>query len=91
MNAGSDDDPKRSKRVSGDPLWVQRRRYVGARISALRDRRGLSVEQLAELVGLMTGEMTAVESGRCGVTFECLIDIANALNVSASELVDGMM
>lgn len=91
MNAGSDDDPKRSKRVSGDPLWVQRRRYVGARISVLRDRRGLNIEQLAELVGLRAGEMVAVESGRRGVTFECLIDIANALDVTASELVDGMM
>ena len=70
---------------------MQRRRYVGARISNLRDRRGLSVEQLAELVGLREAEMVAVESGRRGVTFECLIDIANALGVSASELVDGMM
>lgn len=35
--------------------------------------------------------MTAVESGRRGVPFECLIDIANALEVTASELVDGMM
>lgn len=84
-------DPNRSKRISGEPLWVQRRRYVGARISLLRDRRGLSVEQLARLVGLGSSELTAVESGRRGVTFECLIDIANALEVSASELVDGMV
>lgn len=91
VEAVSGDDPNRSKRISGEPLWVQRRRYVGARISVLRDRRGLSVEQLAQLVGLRIGEMRAVESGRRGVTFECLIDIANALDVSASKLVDGMM
>ena len=91
MNAGSDDDPKQSKRGFGDPLWTQRRQYVGARIASLRERRGLNIKQLAELVGLRAGEMVAVESGRRGVTFECLIDIANALDVSASELVDGMM
>jgi len=84
-------DPNRSKRTSGESMWEQRRRYVGARISVLRDRRGLSVEQLAGLVGLRAGEMAAVESGRRGVTFECLIDIANALDVTASELVDDMM
>jgi len=33
--------------------------------------------------------MAAVENGRRGVTFECLIDIANALDVTASRLVDG--
>ena len=49
------------------------------------------MEQLAGLVGLRAGEMTAVESGWRGVTFECLIDIANALDVTASELVEGMM
>jgi hypothetical protein len=49
------------------------------------------VEQLAGLVGLRAGELTAVESGRRGVPFECLIDIANALEVTASELVEGMM
>lgn len=91
MDAVNGGDPNRSKRTSGEPVCEQRRRYIGARISVLRDRRGLSVEQLAGLVGLRAGELTAVESGRRGVTFECLFDIANALDVTASELVEGMM
>ncbi|QVI27350.1 helix-turn-helix transcriptional regulator [Mycolicibacterium neoaurum] len=68
----------------------RRRRYVGSRITRLREARGLSLEELAQRVGLLAGVMKAVESGRRGVTFECLIDIANALGVTASELLEGM-
>ncbi|BBY73207.1 hypothetical protein MPRF_01060 [Mycolicibacterium parafortuitum] len=68
----------------------RRRRYVGSRITHLREDCGLSLEELARRVGLLAGVMKAVESGRRGVAFECLIDIANELGVTASELVDGM-
>ncbi|QVI30710.1 helix-turn-helix transcriptional regulator [Mycolicibacterium neoaurum] len=71
-------------------MSARRRRYVGSRITHLREDRGLSLEELGRRVGLMAAVMKAVESGRRGVTFEGLIDIANELGVTASELVEGM-
>jgi transcriptional regulator with XRE-family HTH domain len=84
------DNPDPSTRASRATLSAQRRRYVGSRVMALREQRGLSLEDLGSRVGLSAGVLKAVESGRRGVTFECLIDIANELGVAASDLVEGM-
>ena len=65
--------------AGGTRLSVQQRRYVGSRITRFREHRGLSLEELGQRVGLSAGVLEAVESGRRGVTFECLIDIANEL------------
>jgi transcriptional regulator with XRE-family HTH domain len=56
----------------------------------LREARGLSLEELGRRVGFLPGVLKAVESGRRGFAFECMIDIANELGVTASEPVDGM-
>ena len=71
-------------------LSGQRRRYVGSRISRFREQRGLSLEELSARVGLSSCVLKAVERGRRGVPFECLIDIANELEVTAAELLEGM-
>lgn len=71
-------------------LSERRRRYVGSRITRFREQRGLSIEDLGQRVGLSYGVVKAVENGRRGVTFECLIDIANELDVAPAELLEGM-
>jgi transcriptional regulator with XRE-family HTH domain len=83
-------NPNPSTRAGGATLSAERRRYVGARIARFREQRGLSLEELGQRIGLSFDVMTAVESGRRGVTFECLIDIASELDVTASELLRGM-
>ncbi|WP_395308026.1 helix-turn-helix transcriptional regulator [Mycobacterium sp. AMU20-3851] len=87
VNEGETDPSTGSGRAG---VSERRRRYVGSRITHLREDRGLSLEDLGRRVGLLAGVMKAVESGRRGVTFECLIDIANELGVTASELIEGM-
>ncbi|WP_152515855.1 helix-turn-helix domain-containing protein [Mycobacterium sp. ZZG] len=90
MGEVNEGEPDSSTRTGRAGVSERRRRYVGLRITRLREERGLSLEELGRRVGLLAGVLKAVESGRRGVTFECLIDIANELGVSASELVEGM-
>lgn len=90
MDEVDDDNRDQPTRASRATFSAQRRRYVGSRIVSLREERGLTLEDLGSRVGLSTGVLMAVESGRRGVIFECLIDVANELGVAASDLVDGM-
>lgn len=90
MDEPEGDNPAPSSRAGGTSLSAQRRRYVGSRITRFREHRGLSLEELGQRVGLSAGVLEAVESGKRGVTFECLIDIAIELDVAASDLVEGM-
>ena len=66
--------------------WERRRATVGKRIRELRVERGLTQEQLAHLSGVTRPILNSVENGRRGLLFERLYDIADALNVPASEL-----
>lgn len=88
-NGGQGSD--RSCSNVGAQLSAQRRQYVGTRIARLRAQRGYASEQLADLAGLSLDELEEIESGRRGVVFERLLDIADALDVTGAELVDGMM
>ncbi|MGA5536834.1 helix-turn-helix domain-containing protein [Mycolicibacterium nivoides] len=90
MDEADAENPAPSPRAGGTSLSAQRRRYVGSRITRFREHRGLSLEELGQRVGLSAGVLEAVESGKRGVTFECLIDIAIELDVAASDLVEGM-
>lgn len=80
----SQDDPKRVA------AWQRRRRQVGTRIQQLRIERGLTQEQLALLSGVSRNVLMDVEHGRRGILHERLFDIAKAVGVSASELLDGI-
>ena len=90
MDEVDGDNPDPSTRADRKTPSARRRRYVGSRITRFREDRGLTLDELSRRVGLSTGVMEAVESGRRGVTFECLIDIANELDMAASDLVEGM-
>lgn len=67
--------------------WEQRRRAVGQEIRKVRHERGLTQERLAELCGVDRTLLVAVESGRRGLLYERLFDIADALNVPVAVLV----
>ncbi|MBR6235077.1 MAG: helix-turn-helix domain-containing protein [Spirochaetales bacterium] len=64
---------------------------IGLRIRKYRLRSGKSQEQLAEMAGLSRSHISYIENGRKAVSLEALVDISNALEVSADEfLVDNM-
>lgn len=66
--------------------WERRRASVGRRIRELRQKRGLTQEQLALKSGVTRPILNEVENGKRGLLFERLYDIAEALDVPASEL-----
>lgn len=57
------------------------RKRLGARITALREEKGLTHEQLAEQAGLFVGELVRLEKGRNNIKLADLIAVANALDV----------
>lgn len=57
------------------------RKHIGARITALRQEKGLTHEQLAEQAGLFVGEIIRLEKGRNNIKLADLISVANALDV----------
>lgn len=67
--------------------WNQRRRAVGENIRRLRIERGLSQRTLADSSGMDRTVLIAVELGRQGLLYERLFDIADALEVPMTELV----
>ncbi|GAA1463531.1 helix-turn-helix domain-containing protein [Williamsia maris] len=67
--------------------WIQSRALVGARIRALRIERGLTQEALALESGVTRNILIQVEHGKRGLLYERLFDLADALEVSVSDLV----
>lgn len=59
---------------------------VGAKIRQLRRLRGLSQEQLAEMVGNSQKHMGQVERGEVNVTIDILTAVAAKLSVDVGEL-----
>jgi transcriptional regulator with XRE-family HTH domain len=62
------------------------KKQLGAKIKRLRQKRGLTQEQLAEKVDIATRTLSGVETGENFVTAETLEKFLTALNVSISEL-----
>lgn len=60
---------------------------VGARIRDLRTDRGLTQEDLADLVGVRQGAISEYETGRKGMMLATAVTFADALGVSLDELV----
>ena len=61
--------------------------HPGKKIRELRFRRGLTVQQLAELSGLSKGFISQVENERTSPSLATLRDLARALNTSVAYLV----
>ena len=61
---------------------------LGRAIAAMRAERGLSRRTLAELAGISYPYMSEVENGTKRMTVDRLMDIAIALNVGPSRILD---
>ena len=59
---------------------------IGQRIRAVRKKRGLTQEKLAELVEAGTTHISHIETGNTIPSIKMFIAIVNALDVSADEL-----
>jgi transcriptional regulator with XRE-family HTH domain len=60
---------------------------VGPRLRALRKRRGVTLERLAEATGISVSTLSRLESGRRRPTLELLLPLARAHRVPLDELV----
>src|SRR5437762_11975779 len=61
--------------------------HLGKKIRDLRFRRGLTVQQLAELSGLSKGFISQVENDRTSPSLATLRDLARALDTTVAYLV----
>lgn len=61
---------------------------VGPRLRALRQQRGTTLTQLAELTGISVSTLSRLESGSRKPTLELLLPLARAYQVALDELVD---
>ena len=64
---------------------------IGPRIKAARERKGITQESLAEIVNLSPMHVSVIERGVKPPKLETLIKIANALDVSADELLQDVV
>lgn len=64
------------------------KRLFGLKVQALRRRRGLTQEGLAEAVGKSVDTISNIERGAGSPRVETALDIANTLGVTLAELFD---
>ncbi len=62
------------------------KRQFGAKVKRLRQKRGLTQEQLAEKIDVATRTLCGIENGENFVTSETLDRMLNVLDISSSEL-----
>jgi transcriptional regulator with XRE-family HTH domain len=68
----------------------QQLRGLGQRIKQLRTERGWSQEEFAEICGVHRTYMGHIERGEKNLSFGSIARVANALDVSLSELFKGL-
>ena len=61
-------------------------KLVGQRIRAIRKKRGMTQERLAELAEISPQHCSGIETGAAKGSLPALVKIANALNASMDEL-----
>lgn len=66
------------------------RRQLGSKLRELRAAKGLTQEGLAEAVGKTVEHISYLERGARSPSFEILLDLADALDVSPSVLLSGI-
>ena len=64
---------------------------IGKRIKSAREKKGMTQEQLAELVNLSPMHVSVIERGNKLPRLETLINIANILDVSADLLLQDVV
>ena len=60
--------------------------FIGARLKEARIRKNMTQEQLANEVGVVVTHISHIETGNSVPSLKTLIDIINALDCSADEL-----
>jgi len=61
-------------------------KLIGKNIKAARKRKKLTQERLAEIIDKSSCYISYIETGKKQLSLETLIDIANALSVSADDI-----
>lgn len=69
-------------------MTVAKKRPLPDRLRAIRQRRDLTQAELAEKVGVFQTAISQFEQGRAQPSIETLYRIAEALGVSAAELLE---
>lgn len=69
-----------------DPLSLA----LGERIVALRDGRGLELQELAALIGMDANYLWRVERGRQNLSFRNVARFARAFDLTLSQLLEGV-
>lgn len=64
---------------------------LGSKVKAIRQKRGLTQAQLAELVDCSNTYICLLEKGAKCMSLDMFIYVANALNVSADELLQDLL
>ena len=59
---------------------------LGSKIRRYRERKGLSQEELAEMIDATERHLRNVEYGQKGLSVSLLISLANALDITADDL-----
>lgn len=59
---------------------------VGKRVREMRKRRGLSQQKLSEIAGITPSSVSYIEGGLKCMSLDTFVSVANALRVSADEL-----
>lgn len=67
---------------------VQLQRDIGRRVAELREARGLTQAELAEVIGISSHYMQRLEAGAHALTLRTLTWLADAFKVDARELLD---
>jgi transcriptional regulator with XRE-family HTH domain len=63
---------------------------LGRRISELREKRGLSQIQLADMAGIGRSHLSQIENGAVAARIDTLYALAEALEKTLSELLKGL-
>lgn len=64
---------------------------LGARLKAIRQKRGFTQAELAELVDCSNTYISLLEKGAKCMSLDMFVFVANALNVSADELLQDLL
>ncbi len=62
------------------------RKLFAARVAFLREKKGLTQEKLAELVGRSTNHISKIETAGTNPSFDLIVRLAHALNVDLKDL-----
>lgn len=63
-------------------------KYLGLNIAYYRKEKGLSQNQLAELVNISRTHMSRIETADCAVSLDVVFDICDVLSIKPSKLFD---